>query len=204
MVVPSLNPLTIGKTRRRWLGSGYDALDVAGFARPTTRPEFTWGTNAVPPNVATGSETSGSLVSLGRKSAPIREAAFVHEFAHVLQETAAPLSVRGDWVTAGTEGSARYIEIAAGVADTYFTDSRVKERINSFGTDAFSNDRLREKEAWLAYEAAGSYYQFVADTGGSSWQLALDRGHGVTLPLRAEQQGAQFSAENWRKWVDSR
>jgi hypothetical protein len=140
---------------------------------------------------------------LGPKSAQNREATFVHEFAHVLQETAVPQSGMGASDFAGAEGFARYIEILAGVTDAPLRDPRVKEQINSLGTASFSNDQLRNEDAWVAYGAAGSYYQFVADTGGSAWQLALDRQEGTGLGQRAVMQGTQFSAENWLAWVNS-
>lgn len=184
-----------------WLGrSELDwTMDVAGFARSTQRPAY--ASETIPPGVATGSASSGSLVAMGPGSADQRKDTFVHEFAHVIHESAVPYDYFGYQDPAPSEGFARYFENAAGVGRGYFVYPQVKQSIADLGEGAMTEQALRNEEAWIAYDAAGSFYQYVADSGGSAWQLALNRDNGFTMSLRAKEQNPEFSTEGWQAWV---
>ena len=176
-------------------------MDVAGFAASTQRPSFVID-NVVPPGVATGFESSGSLVVMGPLSADSRLGVFVHEFAHVMHESAVPYSMSAGVLSpAPVEGFARYFEVAAGVTDGYFNNPSVSQLISGEGESAMTEEALRNKDAHLAYDVAGSFYQYVEDSGGSAWQLALDRDNGLTMGQRAKEQNQEFSEAGWQAWA---
>lgn len=183
----------------RWFGDDLE-MDVAGYAAPTLRPI---DSSDLPPTVASGDETSGSLVAVGPRSASSRMRVLVHEFAHVIQENAVPQNLMLPSNDAPIEGFARYFEIAAGVSDGYFDDPEVQARIAAEGERAMSDERLDAADARIAYNVAGSFYQFVADSGGSPWQLALDRDNGLTMGLRAKLQNDAFGEAEWQAWAAS-
>lgn len=182
----------------RWFGEDIE-MNAAGFAGSTLRPnEYT---DSLPPSVATGTRSSGSLVALGPASTSNREQVLVHEFAHVIQESAVPYELMLPQSAAPTEGFARYFENAAGVGDPYFADPAVRASILSRGESAMSDELLVSADANAAYAVAGSFYQFVEDSGGSAWQLALDRDGGFSMDLRAKLQDDAFGEAEWQAWA---
>lgn len=183
----------LGKDELDW------TMDVAGFARSTQRPDYP--SDTIPAGVATGSTSSGSLVAMGPSSADQRQSTFVHEFAHVLHEAAVPYDYWGYQEPAPAEGFARYFENAAGVGRDYFEFQEVGQAIAANGEYAMSEEALRNQDAWIAYAAAGSFYQYVADSGGSAWQLALDRDNGFSMSQRARLQSTDFSEAGWQAWA---
>lgn len=175
------------------------AMDVAGFARQTLRP--TLAAPWIDPTIATGIESSGTLVVLGPLSADQRKSTFVHEFAHALHYTAVPGSLIEPPLSV-VEGFARYFEWSSGVSERGYLDPRVKELVATKGDGAFSDTALREKGASLAYDAAGSYYAFVAATGGSPWELAISaKQKTLTGLIGAAGTANDFSIGAWQAWV---
>lgn len=186
---------------RRWQYGKDDpwAMDVAGFARQTLRPTLPapW----IDPTIATGVETSGTLVVLGPLSADQRKTTFVHEFAHALHYTAVPGSLFEPALSV-VEGFARYFEWSSGVSKRGYLDPRVKELVATKGFDAFSDTALRDKGASLAYDAAGSYYAFVAANGGSAWDLAVTaKQKSLTGLTGAAGTAHDYSVGAWQAWV---
>ena len=186
---------------QRWFGADLE-MDVAGFAGATERPRNS-AFGDLPPDVATGSRSSGSLVAMGPKSASQRESTFVHEFAHVLHEAAVPYELSMPSSSAPTEGFAVYFEHVAGLEESYFARPEVGSAIAAEGEGAITDERLQSEDAWIAYAASGSFYQYVADAGGSPWQLALDRDRGFSMALRAKLQNEAFSEAGWQEWAAS-
>lgn len=155
----------------------------------------------IDPIVATGNGSSGRTTILGPNSTDIRLATFVHEFAHVLHYTAVPetFAFRN---TAGTEGFATYLEIVAGVGEEPLARSDVRETIARDGIEAISTENLRGDQAWVAYLAAASYYQFVAESGGDPWELAIEaKANASRMDVAAKQQDPSFSVEGWQAWA---
>lgn len=184
----------------RWLygtGTQWD-MDVAGFARPTYRPAMP--ATYLDPSIATGFDTSGTLVVMGPLSGDGRERTFVHEFAHALHHTAAPGAFI-DPPAAVMEGFARYFEWTAGMSEPRFTEPRVSDAIAQYGADAFGDEALKSTDASVAYEAAGSYYQFAASKGVSPWELALSARTGFGGLVGYAELHEGVSIPEWQAWV---
>lgn len=174
--------------------------DVAGFARPTSRPN---PSPYLPENVATGDRTSGGLVSMGPRSADQRADTFVHEFAHILHYVGRPTGSRGD--SRGYEGFARFFEEYAGIKDIR-TDDAVKRAVAEEGFGAFDVEALRDRDDLtrvnVAYAAAGLYFKFVHERGEDVWDFALETirpyydFEGASFAL-----GPDFSEPEWQAWV---
>ncbi len=174
-------------------GTPWD-MDVAGYARPALRPNLP--ERFIDPQIATGTDTSGTLVVMGPLSADSRESTFVHEFAHALHNTAAP----GSFVAppaAVMEGFARYVQWESGVADRGYLRQEVKDAVAADGTGAFSDELLRSQDAGIAYDAAGSYYAYAASTGTSVWRLAIDAVIGGGFGVDSD----DVVVSEWQAWV---
>ncbi|MBS3183153.1 hypothetical protein [Leucobacter manosquensis] len=173
-------------------------IDAAGFARSSYRPQ---GSEIIDPSIATGQATGGTTVVLGPGADFDRRAVFIHEFAHAIHYTAAPSQ---SWATstAALEGFARYAEYASGAAQ-FIAYPELKAAVASLGVDVFSDERIyQEAGALEAYDAAGSYYLFVAENGGDPWALAVDSvTEGRPISEVAAASSAALSAENWQLWV---
>ncbi|MFG6503015.1 hypothetical protein [Microbacterium sp. P05] len=173
-------------------------MDVAGYARPALRPDSPeeW----LDPTIATGADTSGTLIVMGPKSDDQREKTFVHEFAHALHFTAAPGTFI-DPPAAVMEGFARYVEWSTGLSERGYLDPRIKDVVARNGADAFADEALRSAEANLAYDSAGSYYAFVAANGGSPWDLAVRGRTGFGGLVGFAEMSDQYSIARWQEWV---
>lgn len=173
-------------------------MKAAGYARPTLRPvgPASW----LDSTIATGFDTSGTLVVMGPLSVDQRESTFVHEFAHALHFTAAPSLMTSD-PKAVMEGFARYTEWAAGVEQPGLSDPRVSSAIAEKGADAFSDEALSSADAWIGYEAAGSYYEFVAEKGHSPWEMALQTRNGFAGLIGYAEQNPDVSIAAWQEWA---
>ncbi|MBK0420628.1 hypothetical protein JD292_00855 [Leucobacter sp. CSA2] len=184
----------------RWYGPNQAAFDVAGIATQTLKP----GSEVLEldPEIATGDGNSGMLVTMSPKSVNHRKETFVHEFGHVIHETAAPDEGAFSYNSEQkVEGFARYFENVAGVGSGYFTDPRTAQNILEKGDGALSDEIFNSKDAGLFYDAAGSYYQFVADSGGNAWDIALKWNGSESLISLGTEQNKKFSVENWQAWV---
>ena len=184
----------------RWYGPDQAVFEVAGVAKTTPMP----GADVlqIDSEIATGDGNSGMLVTMGPASADQRKATFVHEFGHVIQQSAVPgESGMQSFRAEKFEGFARFFENNAGVGNGYFGDPRTAENILNLGQGALSEDIFNSDDAHLFYSAAGSYYQFVSDTGGDPWKLALAANSSDTLIALGESQGAQFGVAQWQDWV---
>lgn len=185
----------------RWFGHDVEMGAPSGFAAPTARPR---DQDDVPPTVAVGDRSAGSIVALGPGSASNPQRVLVHEFAHVIQDSAVPIDSMFPLPRSSVEGFARYFELEAGVLERpFFQNPEVQARIAAEGESAMSNERLLAEDAHIAYNVAGSFYQFVADSGGSPWQLALDRDNALTMGLRAKLQNEAFGEAEWQAWAAS-
>lgn len=173
-------------------------MKAAGFARATLRPvaPATW----LDSTIATGYDTSGTLVVMGPRSTDQRESTFVHELAHALHFTAAPSLLTSD-PQAVMEGFARYTEWAAGVEEPGLSDPRVASAIAEKGADAFNDEALSSADAWIGYEAAGSYYEFVAEKGHSPWQMALQTRNGFAGLVGYAEMNPDVSIAAWQEWA---
>lgn len=173
-------------------------IDAAGFARSSYRPQ---ASEIIDPEIATGQATGGTTVVLGPGADFDRRVVFIHEFAHAIHYTAAPSQ---SWATstAALEGFARYAEYASG-ASQFIAYPELKSAVATLGVDVFSDDRIyQESGAHEAYDAAGSYYLFVAENGGDPWALAIDSvTEGRPIYEVAVESSAALSAENWQQWV---
>lgn len=185
----------------RWPGSheGLQEMEIAGFAASTSRPGQR--TEFMPPEIATGSYSSGTWVGMGPKSADRRKAVFVHEFAHAVHESALPYDYYAYLDLGPVEGFAQYVEELVSGGGVYEMDPRAKEFILANGEYAISKETLRSADAYLGYWAASSYFHFVEAAGGSAWQIAMDRDEGLTMSQRAKMQGPEFGTEDWLDWV---
>lgn len=180
-------------------------IKAAAVARPTVRPSRP--TDLIEPGVATGRENSGSYVVAGPGSADQLIPTFVHEFAHVLHFAAVPDS--GTFRSpAVLEGFARFMETRSGSERRDLVTPAVKQLVGEAGEDALADARFDSADAAAAYDAAGSYYEFVAESGGDPWALAVaakreDAGLAVlgSLPMVGAKLDPAFSAENWIAWV---
>lgn len=173
-------------------------VEAAGFAMSSYRPQR--ASEILDPAIATGEETGGSIVILGPSSANNRPAVWLHEFAHGIHYTAAPSPSWGA-SAAAFEGFARYAEYASGFT-AFVPYPEVKESVLGLGADAYSDSRLRtDADAGIAYEAAGSFYLFVAETGGDPWALAVDA---VTTGKRIDELALEmspaYSVAAWQQW----
>ena len=187
----------------RWEYGGEDPgwdIEVAGYAEPTVRPPNR--SDFLEDDIATGDRTSGVLVMMGPYSAEQRLVTFTHEFAHGLHFAAAPLGGYAQPPTALFEGFATYVEVAAGLAPTdIFRIPEVKAAIAAEGIDAFSEENLRDDDAWIGYAAAGSYFQFLAVHGGDPWELAVAGSDSTEEDLVAIADDERFSEAAWQAWV---
>ncbi|WP_053351601.1 hypothetical protein [Leucobacter musarum] len=183
-------------------------VKAAAVARPTDRPSMP--SDLLEPSIATGRENSGSYVVMGPGSADQLKQTFVHEFAHVLHFSAVPDSgvFRSHAVL---EGFARYMETASGTQDRSLVTPEVQQLVAASGVEALADANFDSTDALAAYDAAGSYYQFVAESGGDPWALAVaakrdDAGLAVlgSLPAVGEKIDDAYSAENWIAWVQAR
>ncbi|SDQ25766.1 hypothetical protein [Microbacterium sp. cf332] len=174
-------------------GTPWD-MDVAGYARPTLRPQMAqrW----IDPTIATGSDTSGTLVVMGPDSTSGRETVFVHEFAHALHNTAAPGSF-GTPPIAVKEGFARFVEWKSGSSEPGYLRPEVKQAIAAQGMGAFSDEALRSAGANLAYDAAGSFYAYTDARDGNVWTVAVDS----VSALGFFNDSVDFSEADWQAWV---
>lgn len=187
----------------RWMfgpsGKQFD-MDVAGYAAPALRPEFP--SSLLAPDVATGAATGGSLELLGPLSASSRLSTFTHEFAHALLYAALPEDVSLPTARAVQEGFATYVQYVSHVfPGNTLLSAQAQASIAANGSDAFSDARLTSADAWTAYEAAGSYYEFIAAEGGSPWQLALDGQEGSLLGLDGRNLNKAWSPSAWQAWA---
>ncbi|MEJ6488242.1 hypothetical protein PQI23_00705 [Leucobacter sp. USCH14] len=177
-------------------------IDAAGFARSLYRPSQ--ASEIIDPTIATGDATGGTTVILGPGADFDRRVVFIHEFAHAIHYTAAP-SQSWSTSTAALEGFARYAEYASGASE-FVAYPELKSAVATLGVDVFSDDRIyQESGATEAYDAAGSYYLFVAENGGDPWALAVDsvtEGRPI-FEVSAEMSPA-LTAENWQQWVAGR
>ncbi|RKE63917.1 hypothetical protein [Microbacterium sp. AG238] len=176
-------------------GTPWD-MDVAGYARPTLRPQM--AQRFLDPAIATGADTSGTLVVMGPGSESARDKVFVHEFAHALHNTAAPGSFIAPPV-AVHEGFARFVEWKSGLADPGYLRPEVKAAIASQGMGAFSDEALRSQDAGLAYDAAGSFYAYADAHGGTAWTMAVDAVVGGGFFV----DSTDFTEADWQAWVAS-
>ena len=182
-------------------------ISAAAVTRPTLRPYLP--TDLIEPSVATGRENSGSYVVIGPGASDQLMPTFVHEFAHAMHFAAVPDSgmFRSHAVL---EGFARYLETASGAEDRSLVTPEVQQLVAAAGEDAIADSRFDSTDAAAAYDAAGSYYQFVAESGGDPWALAVaakreDAGLAVlgSLPMVGAKMDPAYSAENWIAWVQS-
>ncbi|MET3468292.1 hypothetical protein ACI2K6_05555 [Microbacterium sp. NPDC006705] len=183
---------------QRWQygkGTPWD-MDVAGYARPTLRPQI--AQRFLDPVIATGSDTSGTLIVMGPGSASGREQVFVHEFAHGLHYAAAPGSFIAPPV-AVHEGFARFVEWKSGLADPGYLRPEVKAAVAAQGMGAFTDEALRSKDANLAYDAAGSFYAYADAYDGSAWTMAVDSVLGGGFFV----DSTEFTEADWQAWVAS-
>lgn len=138
---------------------------------------------------AIGPSSRGTIM-MGPASAEQRAATFVHEYIHVLHYTAVPETFlfRN---TAGTEGFATYIEVVTGLQEDPLQSPEVRELIAAEGIEAILTENLRGAEAWIAYSAAASYYQFFAEQGGGP--IARARTQRPSLGARCHASRTQSS-----------
>lgn len=176
-------------------------LDIAGYARPTIRPIQIepW----LDARVATGPDTSGTIITMGPLSATQRTQTFVHEFAHALHFTAAPGSV-DEPPRAVMEGFARYVEWSAGLSEPRYTSDEVRQAVATRGAGSFDDESLTSEEGGIAYEAAGSYYAFAAEKGHSPWELALDARSGFAGLVGYSELHDDVSIPAWQQWLAAR
>ncbi|QIM15211.1 hypothetical protein G7067_00330 [Leucobacter insecticola] len=173
-------------------------LEAAGYAMSAYRPQR--ASEIIDPAIATGEELGGSIVILGPSSASNRPAVWLHEFAHGIHYTAAP-SLGWSVSTAAYEGFARYAEYASGFT-TFVPYPQVKDSVMSLGAEAYSDGRLEsDADAPVAYEAAGSFYLFVAESGGDPWVLAVDSvTSGERIDEVALEMSPAYSVAAWQQW----
>lgn len=186
---------------RRWqFGTGATwEMTVAAYARPMVRPPRSepW----IDARIATGSgHASGTTIVLGPRSAGDRDSTLVHEYAHALLAAAHP-SLEASPPAAVTEGFARVVEWRGGLTEPGYTRSAVKRAVAQHGADAFSNERMRASDSWKAYAAAGSYYAFVADHGGSVWDVALAARADADGLVGYARAHPDLSIAAWQQWV---
>ena len=186
---------------RRWQ-FGEDepwAMNVSAFARPMVRPDVAqrW----LEADVAVGTmRTSGTVIVLGPRGLRNAERNLVHEYAHAMLNAAYP-SLRASAPASVTEGFARYLEWYSGMTEPAFTEPAVRSAIANRGAEAFSTSQLRGEKSWIGYAAAGSYYAFVADTGGDVWELALDARSDADGLVGFARRHPQFSLTAWQGWI---
>jgi len=173
-------------------------FDIAGYARPTIRPVQVepW----LDARVATGTDTSGTIVAMGPLSATQRRQTFVHEFAHALHFTAAPGGV-DEPPRAVMEGFARFIEWDAGLSEPRYTSDAVRQAVADRGAGAFDDESLTSEGAGIAYQAAGSYYAFAAEKGYSPWGIALDARTGYAGLVGYSELHDDISIPAWQQWL---
>ncbi|MEJ1092464.1 hypothetical protein [Microbacterium istanbulense] len=178
-------------------------MEVAGYAQPALRPPAR--SDFLEDDIATGDETSAVLMMLGPLSADQRLETFLHEFAHGLHFAAAPLPSHAQPPTAVFEGFAVYAEVASGVAPReMFGYPEVTDAIAREGIATFSDENLRDEDAWIGYVAAGSYFAFLADTWGDPWQLAIDGIDASEPDLVGIVGDERFSEAAWQAWIATR
>lgn len=176
---------------------------IAGYAKATSRPAFR--SDLFESDIAVGDATSGVLVMIGPLSADQRLATFTHEFSHGLHYAAAPLTSSDTPPVAAYEGFATYIELRTGITDIrWLQDERVKSLVAEKGVAALSDDAFAGEDAWLSYVAAGSYYLFVAQSGGDPWQLAVNGARAWQKNLIEVENDPRFSEANWKAWLKRR
>ena len=184
----------------RWYGTDQAVFEVAGIAKTTPMPSA--DVLEIDSEIATGDGNSGMLVTMSPASRDDRTSTFVHEFGHVIQQSAVPgESTMQTHRAEKMEGFARFFENTAGVGPGYFRDPRTAENILNLGEGALSETIFNSDDTHLFYSAAGSYYQFVADTGGDPWKIALRANSIESLVGLGEEQGAQFGVAQWQDWV---
>lgn len=174
-------------------------MEIAGFAMPTNRPAEAapW----IAPTVAVGPAHSGTITAVGPLSADERLDTLTHEFIHVLHHAAtasatdaAPVSV--------AEGLANWVTSRALDTRASFDYPDVRDAVATRGVDAFSDEQMRDADAWIGYAAAESFYAYIAAAGGDPWALAVSaENSGESLPAAALRQNAAFTADAWAAWV---
>lgn len=186
-----------------------DEVDSAraaeGFTRLTAR--VAWITDLLDAEIAASvsNENAGAYVVLGPGTKDYRLNALVHEFAHVMHATAVP--TRGMFQSyAAEEGFAQYVGLVGGTAGTSLVGPAVQAAVAERGANAMSNESFRSADVAVAYNVAGSYYEFVADQGGDPWELAVAaRSTGTASLASLVTVGVgidgNFSEDRWKAWV---
>lgn len=185
----------------RWSGLTQSDMEmhVAGVAASTSRPSSL--NEFMPPTTAVGPYSSGSWIVMGPLSANGRQAVLVHEMGHVLQEAALPYNGYSYFSPAPVEGFATYFAYAAGVTAPPIERANARGRVLAEGGSAMSDEAVRDADSNSGYGAAGSFFQYVAENGGSAWQLAMDRDNALSVVFAARQQSTEFSEQGWVDWV---
>lgn len=106
-----------------------------------------------------------------------------------------------------SEGFAQFFSDLAGITDLH-ADDRVKEQIASEGTDALTLYRVHDRDdpnsSSVAYASAALYFEFLYETGGDPWDVALrvsDEAE-IDLPQIVKDLGPNLSVWEWQAWVE--
>lgn len=188
---------------QRWYDTTAGLTEIGGFARRARQPNLS--TAMMDPRIAAGGRTGGSTVVIGPGAGPEYGSTFIHEFAHSLHFNASQSSFMRN-AAAPYEGFARFVEWTTGYHD-FVASAELKQLVRDRGMEALSDEVVYNSEtAHLGYAAAGSYYLFVAESGGDAWGFAVAalEPRNFTLDLAAESLDPRFSAANWIAWLEQR
>lgn len=165
-------------------------MDVAGLAIPTLRPADK--TPGIDTTVATGKDTSGSVVTIGPGSTTpdgYQNRVLAHEFTHVVQFASVPRSFAPPPLST-VEGWAKYQDKRFGNGDVYPVSgpaaSGTRGCVAKFFTGALpTDDQIYGKDAGCYYEIASTLYAYAADQGDKP-MLVADEGAGKSMdPITA-------------------
>ena len=184
-----------------WMNNAFEDSEMhpAAVAQSTMRPAYP--EPFMPESTATGPYSSGSWILMGPASASNVQAVMVHEMAHVLHEAALPYPDGAFYQANYVEGFASYFTSAAGVTPPPLEYRNGYEKALTLGYSATTNEELTGADAGKSYGVAGSMYQYVAENGGSAWELAMARDNSFMLEFAMRAQDKSFTEENWRAWV---
>jgi hypothetical protein len=178
-------------------------MDIAGSTFPTYRPD---PNEFVDPLLATGSETSASVVTIGPEAKDQLPATLAHEFVHASQMVQVP-SGFGEPPLDAIEGWARYMETLYTNGNKY--PSHYARLASSLPyadpTGAAPTDaQLRGADAGYYYELAGSRFAYAAANGYDVEKLAnFSKLIGLD-PIKASSDlnnGNTLSDAGWLAWA---
>lgn len=188
---------------QRWHATSEGLTEISGFARAAFQPSAP--SSIMDPRLASGGRIGGTSVVLGpsafSEGPDYTGAVFIHEFAHALHNSA--LTTRdGTTRIAPFEGFARWVEWQSGYGQFTPSDA-LKQHVAALGAGAFANEVIdNNNTASLGYQAAGSYYMFVAQNGGDPWALAIDAARSFeSLDRVATTQNPAFDVAAWQQWM---